>query len=250
MSCSKVHDTLRSGGISSNAALVALENDKKTTSRIPDVAQHHKESNAVKQPSVEENVADKQGGDGHDTNDERHDHHGKAAGIVGDEKEVEAASEKTQVSAVGDNAHGETLAPPNNEKKEVETPEDGSKRSIPVGNDLEPNPVDIKDTAHMNDDKSDGSQSSKGGTSGTVEPNKTTQDTAEKPNDGLNSAGRAYSGVECVTVIFHALLTPTMNIKQGDKVFLRGGPPFAWRASGKQLEMHVVRYISSQNKDV
>ena len=48
-----------------------------------------------------------------------------------------------------------------------------------------------------------------------------------------------------MTVIFHALLTPTFNInfQQGDKVVLRGGSPFSWNQQGQQVEMHPVRHV-------
>ena len=50
---------------------------------------------------------------------------------------------------------------------------------------------------------------------------------------------------EYMTVVFHALLTPTFNIsfQQGDKVVLRGDPPFSWNPS-KQVEIQGVRYSS------
>lgn len=46
-----------------------------------------------------------------------------------------------------------------------------------------------------------------------------------------------------ITVIFHALLTPTFNVNfnQGDKVFLRGDPPFSWKSGTGQLEMRPQR---------
>ena len=57
------------------------------------------------------------------------------------------------------------------------------------------------------------------------------------PSEGSDQA------VESMTVIFHALLTPTfdINFQQGDKVFLRGDSPFSWK-TGQQLEIQAVRY--------
>ena len=48
---------------------------------------------------------------------------------------------------------------------------------------------------------------------------------------------------EFVTVIFHALLTPTFqfNPRQGDKIFIRGSFPFTWKDPGRQVAVHIVR---------
>ena len=60
--------------------------------------------------------------------------------------------------------------------------------------------------------------------------------------DARNSG--SSRNTESMTVIFHALLTPTFNInfQQGDKVVLRGGSPFSWKQTGQHIEMHPVRY--------
>ena len=67
---------------------------------------------------------------------------------------------------------------------------------------------------------------------------------SKRKEDAKNSS--SSKNVESMTVIFHALLTPTFNInfQQGDKVVLRGGPPFSWNHPGQQIEMQPTRYTS------
>ena len=66
----------------------------------------------------------------------------------------------------------------------------------------------------------------------------------DAPKRDLEGTGRPNGNEECVTVVFHALLTPTfsINLNNGDKVVLRGDAPFSWHP-GKQADMRVVRYI-------
>lgn len=72
----------------------------------------------------------------------------------------------------------------------------------------------------------------------------TSATTGQKNSTDSSGAGSSGQAGEFITVIFHALLTPTFNInfRQGDKVVLRGEPPFSWN-KGKQIEMKTVRYI-------
>lgn len=64
-------------------------------------------------------------------------------------------------------------------------------------------------------------------------------------DDGTLPTKTGHSGdAETVTVVFHALLTPTFNINphQGDcRVVLRGEPPFSW-SEEKQVAMRFVRW--------
>lgn len=66
-------------------------------------------------------------------------------------------------------------------------------------------------------------------------------ETTGKPDQSQNGTGRP---AETMTVIFHALLTPTFNFQRGDKVVLRGDSPFSWKpGQGQQLEIQVVKYV-------
>ena len=82
-----------------------------------------------------------------------------------------------------------------------------------------------------------------------VEKNQGAKNDATHSTEGKKDGKNSDSGrnVESMTVIFHALLTPTFNInfQQGDKVVLRGGSPFSWHNPGQQVEMHPVRYGSN-----
>lgn len=138
-------------------------------------------------------------------------------------------------------------------------------------------PVETKDDAHVNNGKKDLSQQSKnqsgnltaenkekskvppnsashpsgtGSESGKVHTasgssahqNDMSQTTANSSRTTVQDTGGKIVEGNLITVIFHALLTPTfsVNFKQGDKVFLRGGAPFSWNAT-RQIEMGVVR---------
>lgn len=50
---------------------------------------------------------------------------------------------------------------------------------------------------------------------------------------------------EFVTIIFHALLTPTFQFsyKDGDRIFIRGGHPLSW-GEKHQIAVRIVRYVS------
>ena len=65
---------------------------------------------------------------------------------------------------------------------------------------------------------------------------------ADQPSNGKTKANQDAS----ITVIFHALLTPTFNanFNQGDKVFLRGDPPLSWNSGTGQIEMRPLRYLN------
>lgn len=69
--------------------------------------------------------------------------------------------------------------------------------------------------------------------------------TTAASDDGTLPTQTGHSGdAETVTVVFHALLTPTFNINahQGDcRVVLRGQPPFSW-SEEKQVGMRFVRW--------
>ena len=102
--------------------------------------------------------------------------------------------------------------------------------------------IDGRDTisVELNPDTIPSGDNKRGPSAG--QPKHTTHDPT-KPDPHWNSKGRPDADVEFVTVIFHALLTPTfsVNFYQGEKIVLRGQPPFSWNAE-KQVEIRVVRY--------
>ena len=68
--------------------------------------------------------------------------------------------------------------------------------------------------------------------------------TAASDHGTLRSQTGLSGDEKTVTVVFHALLTPTFNINphQGDcRVVLRGQPPFSWKEE-KQVAMRFVRW--------
>ena len=145
-----------------------------------------------------------QGGTGEVTPDQRHHHDGNGASSVADENRGEASRGGTQESVQGDETHGNAPA--------TET------------------------------DKTPGGRSTTTPKNGAPINAESKIDTTQGALHHRNDAG----GKNCVTVIFHALLAPTftVNFNQGDKVVLRGNPPFSWNA-GKQIQMHVVGLVCS-----
>ena len=91
-------------------------------------------------------------------------------------------------------------------------------------------------------DKTAGGRSKTTPQNGAPQTAKNKIDTTRGALHHRNDAG----GQNCVTVIFHALLTPTftINFNQGDKLVLRGDPPFSWNV-GKQIQMRFVRLVCS-----
>ena len=128
-------------------------------------------------------------------------------------------------------------AHPSEEKKDVEKPKDAGKEAthaLKEKTDAQNTKGTEKDAVHPRGGEKD------------VKKSTSVENDAVNPNDGRKDVRNSEKAgnVEYMTVIFHALLTPTFNIsfRQGDKVVLRGDPPFSWSASNHVMQD--VRYSS------
>lgn len=67
--------------------------------------------------------------------------------------------------------------------------------------------------------------------------------TSNQPQSTHSDRRVTNPDTEFLTVIFHALLTPTFqfNPKQGDRIFICGSSPFSWKDPQYQVEVHIVR---------
>lgn len=67
--------------------------------------------------------------------------------------------------------------------------------------------------------------------------------TSNQPQSTHSDRRVTNPDTEFLTVIFHALLTPTFqfNPKQGDRIFICGSFPFSWKDPQYQVEVHIVR---------
>lgn len=101
-----------------------------------------------------------------------------------------------------------------------------------------------------NPDNNDGKSTVQSVNDSTLAPAGQANSNTEKAGQSRNRTGGSEQAVESMTVIFHALLTPTFNInfQQGDKVVLRGDSPFSWKNPEQQLEIQDVRYVRSSFK--
>ena len=224
----KHRDPSTPADINENTSPNDIEKIEKPTGQ-PDTVQLSKEQKDVKQALGKENGAVEQGGDRADTHDQRQAD-GKSVSTVGEEKQNEAVLRSTQQSAAG-----------RNDGKGAVTTEDKKKCSLHKDNDDDA--TDARPTTDI-----------KGALQPTTETNNDgTGTTAVQTGDNNRSSsedrrpegtGRLDADIERITVIFHALLTPTFSVKfsQGDRVFLRGHPPFSWNTA-RQVEMFSVRYI-------
>jgi len=243
-----VHDTsTQAHSITEGTTLIA-DGRGETTSQFPYVIQHNKEQSNVKQPSGEDgskrNIHVDDGADN------------GARPNTNKESPVQPAPEKTDSARSNDDRkdHGQFT------EEETSVLTSTNKQGNMSGSDTSNTPA--KDLQRSITPAEKGGQATKidtptesGGKDATTTKidtaqcgdNKTTQGTL-KPGDPCNSSRKPDSEMACVTVIFHALLTPTfsINFKQGEKVVLRGNSPFSWHAGkGKQVEIRVVRYILS-----
>lgn len=67
--------------------------------------------------------------------------------------------------------------------------------------------------------------------------------TSNQPQSTHSDRRVTNPDTEFLTVIFHALLTPTFqfNPKQGDRIFICGSSPFSWKDPQYQVEVQIVR---------
>ena len=67
--------------------------------------------------------------------------------------------------------------------------------------------------------------------------------TSNQPLSTHSDSRVTNSDTEFLTVIFHALLTPTFqfNPRQGERIFICGSFPFSWKDPQNQVEVRIVR---------
>lgn len=113
------------------------------------------------------------------------------------------------------------------------------------GNEATKNPNDLNEAGTVDENLGDSKSSDNLTTTSGVQKT-TCADEPPKADQHLNGKTKTSQDAS-ITVIFHALLTPTFNVKfnEGDKVFLRGDRPFSWNSGTGQLEMRPLRYLNS-----
>ena len=267
----KVCDSSTTSGANINVdkTQIPSRNDEKSKGAFAGTAQQNEEQTKVKQPTGDVNGVVQQGCAGEVTPDQKPHDDGKGTPLVGDENRGDAARGSTQESTQRDENSIDASSRPNPDNKApiqppVKTTDgahingdpgllgDNAAGNVPSIERKEQSEFKFNDGSSVKHPLNDGNGSaidagktssekskttSKNGAPKTVEnKSNTTQEALHHRNDA--------EGQNCVTVIFHALLTPTfmVNLNQGNKVFLRGDQPFSWKA-GKQLQMRVVRLV-------
>ena len=237
--------------INNDKTQIPCRNDEKSKGGFAGTAQQNEELTKVKQPTGDVNGVVQQGCAGEVTSDQKPHEDGKGTPSVGAEHRGDAAQGSTQESTQRDETHIDVSSRPNPGNKALIQPpvktidgahingdpgllSENAAGNVPSIERKEQSELKFNDGSSVKHPVNDGDGPANGAPK-TVE-NKS--DTAQ----GALHHGSGTGGQNCVTVIFHALLTPTftVNLNQGYKVVLRGDKPFSWKA-GKQLQMRVVR---------
>ena len=143
------------------------------------------------------------------------------------------------VASKPDNDQDKVLSLPGNVQPEHLTPTGRSGALPETKIDKKTAEVDERDKTTPEIGTEQSCDSNKGSPAG--HPTETTPTAAARYPS--NSKERQDADGEFITVIFHALLTPTfsLNFYQGDRVVLRGQSPFSWNAKN-EVKIRVVRY--------
>lgn len=248
---------------------IASRNDEKSKGAFAGTAQQNEEQTKVKQPTGNVNGVVQHGCAGEFTPDQKPHDDGKGTPLVGDENRGDAARGSTQESTQRDENNIDASSRPNSDNKALVQPpvkttdgahingdpgflSENAAGNVPSIKRKEQSEFKFNDGSSAKHPLNDGNGSATdtGKTlserSTTTPKNgalKTVENRSNATQEALHHRNDA-EGQNCVTVIFHALLTPTfmVNLNQGNKVVLRGDQPFSWKA-GKQLQMRVVRLV-------
>lgn len=255
--------------INNDKTQIPSTNDEKSKGGFAGTAQQNEEQTKVKQPTGDVNGVVQQGCAGEVTPDQKPIEDGKGTPSVGDENRGDAARGSTQESTQRDETHIDVSSLPNPDNKALIQPpvkttdgahtngdpgllSENAAGNVPSVERKEQSELKFNDGSSVKHplDDGDGPAIAAGKTpnerSKTTPKNgapKTVEDKSNTTQGALHYRNDA-GGQNGVTVIFHALLTPTftVNLNQGYKVVLRGNHPFSWKA-GKQLQMRFVRLV-------